>query len=215
MDVMPQHLYAPPAGLALGVVSDTVDPQSRGRVKVTLAALQLDVWAACIVPSAGQGYGVALLPKSGEVVVVAFLTPDQAFVLGAVWSGRSAMPDDAAPVAQRYAIRTAAGTMMVFDDDGPSVTLTTPQGNSLALTDAAGGSCTATVGGSSITLTPDGATLTTGSSIQLQTVTLTIDAAAVSVNAAMAQFSGVVQCDTLITNAVVSTSYSPGAGNLW
>jgi hypothetical protein len=35
------------------------------------------------------------------------------------------------------------------------------------------------------------------------------------VNAAAAKFSGVVQCDTLISNSVVSQSYSPGAGNIW
>jgi hypothetical protein len=30
----------------------------------------------------------------------------------------------------------------------------------------------------------------------------------------MAKFAGVVQCDTLITNSVVASSYTPGAGNL-
>jgi hypothetical protein len=34
------------------------------------------------------------------------------------------------------------------------------------------------------------------------------------VNAGMSKFSGVVQCDTLIANSVVSTSYTPGAGNI-
>jgi hypothetical protein len=34
------------------------------------------------------------------------------------------------------------------------------------------------------------------------------------VDAGMARFSGVVQCDTLIANSVVSSSYTPGAGNL-
>jgi hypothetical protein len=36
-----------------------------------------------------------------------------------------------------------------------------------------------------------------------------------SVNAAMAQFSGVVQCSTLIATTVVGTNYTPGAGNVW
>jgi hypothetical protein len=54
-----QHLYAPPAGLALGKVTDTADPQSRGRVKVTLLAANMDVWAPCVVPSSGRNYGAA------------------------------------------------------------------------------------------------------------------------------------------------------------
>jgi hypothetical protein len=37
----------------------------------------------------------------------------------------------------------------------------------------------------------------------------------VTVDAALSLFSGVVQCDTLISNAVISTSYTPGIGNLW
>src|SRR5271166_5135628 len=78
-----QHLYAPPTALALAQVKDTADPQSRGRVQVTLLATDVDLWAACLVPSAGTAsgtnYGVALLPKNGEIVLVAFLTPDQPF----------------------------------------------------------------------------------------------------------------------------------------
>jgi hypothetical protein len=37
----------------------------------------------------------------------------------------------------------------------------------------------------------------------------------VSVNAGMSTFSGVVQCDTLISNTVISATYTPGAGNIW
>ncbi len=44
---------------------------------------------------------------------------------------------------------------------------------------------------------------------------LDVSAAMVTVNAAMSKFSGVVQADTVITNAVVSSSYTPGAGNVW
>jgi len=37
----------------------------------------------------------------------------------------------------------------------------------------------------------------------------------VTVDAGLSKFSGVVQCDTLISNAVISASYTPGAGNIW
>jgi hypothetical protein len=37
----------------------------------------------------------------------------------------------------------------------------------------------------------------------------------VSVNAAISKFSGIVQCDVLISNSVVSQDYTPGAGNIW
>jgi uncharacterized protein involved in type VI secretion and phage assembly len=213
-----QHLYAPPTGLALGRVTDTVDPQSRGRVRVTLIATEVDVWAACVVPSAGTAsgvhYGVALLPKPDEIVLLAFLTPDQPFVIGAVWSGQSTLPEAASPVAQRYAITTGAQTTLLFDDSGPTFSVTTRDRNAITLTDAPD-SCTIQVGSTTIEATPSGVTVTTSAAIQLQTASLTVSAASVTVNAAMSQFSGVVQCDTLIANTVVGTSYTPGAGNIW
>jgi uncharacterized protein involved in type VI secretion and phage assembly len=209
-----QHLFAPPTGLALGKVADTADPQSRGRVKVTLLATDTDVWAPCVVPSAGSNYGVALLPKNDEIVLVAFLSPDQPFVIGSVWSGGSSLPSEAAPVAQRYEIKTKAGTYLVFDDAAPSVSLTTPHNNSITITDS-GDTCTVTVGSTTIEATTSGVTVTTSSSIELKTSTLTVNASSVSVNAATSTFSGLVQCDTMIANSVVGTSYTPGAGNIW
>jgi uncharacterized protein involved in type VI secretion and phage assembly len=217
MDAM-QHLFAPPTGLALGRVKDTDDPQSRGRVKVKLVATDMDIWAACVVPSAGTAsdvnYGVSLLPKNDEIVLVAFLSPDQAFVIGSVWSGRGSLPDEAAPVAQRYTIKTGAQTTMVFDDSGPSFSVTTRDKNSITLTDA-DDSCTVQVGSTSIHATTSGVTITTTASIELDTQSLTVNASSLTVNASTAQFSGLVQCETLITNSLVSTSYTPGAGNIW
>ena len=35
------------------------------------------------------------------------------------------------------------------------------------------------------------------------------------VDAAITNFTGVVQCTALIASAVVSSSYTPGAGNIW
>jgi hypothetical protein len=37
----------------------------------------------------------------------------------------------------------------------------------------------------------------------------------VKVDAGMSTFSGVVKCDTLISNTVISSTYTPGAGNIW
>ncbi len=213
-----QHLYAPSMGLALALVKDNADPQSRGRVQVTLVGNDMDVWAACVVPSAGGAsgttYGVAMLPKKGEIVLVAFLTPDQPFVLGAVWNGQNGLPTEAAPVEDCYAIKTKNGTTLVIDGSSPSVTVTTPHNNSITLTDS-GDTCTVQVGGTTIQATTSGVTVTTSSSIQLQTASLTVTASSVTVNAATSVFSGVVQCDTMIANTVVGTSYTPGAGNIW
>ncbi len=217
MDGM-QHLLSAPTGLAIGKVTDVNDSQSRGRVKVSLAATGMEVWAPCVVPSAGQSggtnYGVSFLPKVDEIVLVAFLTPDQPFILGAVWSGQNSLPSDAVPAGQRYAVVTQSETKMVFDDSAPSFTVTTKHGNEIALTDA-DDKCTITVGATTIEATTTGVTITTSASVELKTSSLTVTASSVTVNAGISKFSGIVQCDTLITNSVVSASYTPGAGNIW
>lgn len=40
-------------------------------------------------------------------------------------------------------------------------------------------------------------------------------AAMTETNAPLAKHSGVLECDTLQANAVISASYTPGAGNIW
>jgi hypothetical protein len=37
----------------------------------------------------------------------------------------------------------------------------------------------------------------------------------VDVDAGMAKFSGVVECQTLVATSVVAANYTPGAGNVW
>lgn len=61
--------------------------------------------------------------------------------------------------------------------------------------------------GAAVHVAVEGSLEVNGSSIALSAGTLTVDTG-------MARFSGVVQCDALITNSVVSSSYTPGAGNI-
>jgi hypothetical protein len=51
--------------------------------------------------------------------------------------------------------------------------------------------------------------------VTLQGNIVNINASSIDAQAATSKFSGVVQSDTLITNSVVSSSYTPGAGNIW
>ena len=69
--------------------------------------------------------------------------------------------------------------------------------------------------GNVVKLEPAGITVTTPAKLTVQASTVEVTASMVTVNAAMSKFSGVVQADTVITNSVVSSSYTPGAGNVW
>lgn len=212
---MSRHSPGPLQELHLGVVLDNDDPEERGRVKLRLAATGLEAWAAVMVPGAGSGYGVSLLPRVGEQVVAAFVGPDLPIVLGAVWSGGASQPADARPVDERYLVQSPAGLKILLDDRQPSVTIETPAGNRLVITDQGGGKVTIEQGGERVDISPGNVRIAGSGIVSIEAAQVTISAGLVKVDAGMSKFSGVVQCDTLITNTVVSTNYSPGAGNLW
>jgi hypothetical protein len=44
---------------------------------------------------------------------------------------------------------------------------------------------------------------------------LTISAPVVNLDSAFVRSQGILQSDTLITNSVIASSYTPGAGNIW
>lgn len=202
--------------LHLGQVVDNNDPDSRGRIKVLLLANELEVWASAVVPSAGRGYGIAGLPRLDEIVVLAFITPDQPILLGSLWSGGDSMPEDLKPVEERYALRTPAGMKLVLDDaDGPSMTVTTPAGYSISITDGGGGEFEVKRGSQSVKFTASSIDLDCAGQVNVNASQVNVSAATVNVDAGLSKFSGVLQADTVITNSVVSASYTPGAGNIW
>jgi uncharacterized protein involved in type VI secretion and phage assembly len=211
------HSLGPLQELHLGVVSESADPDTRGRVKVRLHSIGLELWAPVVTLGAGSGYGVSCLPRIGEQVVVAFLSPEQPLVLGAVWSGASSTPEDASPVEERYLVRTPAGIQVMLDDAaaGARVKIETPAGYHLTIDEGSGGKVTVEKGGEKIEMSPSGISITTSGQVKVEASQVSVSAGMVQVDAGMSKFSGVVQCDTLISNSVVSASYTPGAGNIW
>jgi hypothetical protein len=69
--------------------------------------------------------------------------------------------------------------------------------------------------GNSVKLQASGITVNASAKVTVTASILEVSASMVTVNAGMSRFSGVVQADTVITNSVVSASYTPGAGNIW
>lgn len=215
---MPQaslHTMGALRELHLAEVLRNDDPERRGRVEVRLHASGLQTWAAVVVPSAGGSYGVSLLPRTGEIVVLGFVAPDLPLVLGALWTGAAQPPDDARPVQDRYLIRTPAGLQLLLDDAEPKVDIQLPSGSHVTVTDSGGGKATVEVGGEKLEMSPGSIKCTTSGTFEVQASQVKISAGMVTVDAGMSKFSGVVKCDTLITQSVISSSYTPGAGNIW
>lgn len=215
MSLVNSHLLGAMSSLHLGQVMDNSDPDQRGRIKVLLHANQLEIWASVMVPSAGNGYGVVCIPRVSEIVVVAFITPEQPMVLGSVWSGQSSLPSDADPVEDHYLLKTPSGTILDMSEQDPSVTLKTPMGYSITINDSAGGEIEIKRDAQSIKLSASEIAIQSSGTVSVNASRVTISAGMVQVDAGMSRFSGVVQADTVIANAVVGTSYTPGAGNIW
>jgi hypothetical protein len=93
-------------------------------------------------------------------------------------------------------IETAAGQRVTLEDSPGSVRVEDTNGNA-------------------IMLEPSGITIRASAKVTVTASQVELTSGMVTVTAGMSRFSGVVQCDTLMANSVISASYSPGAGNIW
>jgi uncharacterized protein involved in type VI secretion and phage assembly len=214
-------------GVYPALVRDVQDPAGQGRVQVEMPWLGGDApnaraWARLATLMAGDGRGTWFIPEVGDEVLVAFQAgdPSHPFVIGALWNGVDAAPETMDANNNIRSITSRSGHHVVLDDTAGAgkVEVETQGGHRLTLDDAAGGSVTLSHS-NGVTLKMDAAgnvELTANAGVTVNApAQLSVSAGMVQVDAAMSRFSGVVQCDTLITNSVVSASYTPGAGNLW
>jgi uncharacterized protein involved in type VI secretion and phage assembly len=212
-------------GVYVALVTDNQDPDRRGRVRVKLpwspdaGGAGFEAWARVATLMAGADRGTWFVPDPDDEVVVAFDGGDERFpvVIGSLWNGADSPPETMASGNPKRTILTGAGVRITLDDSPGAVSLLleTPGGQRVRLDD---GPATVTVedsGGNSVTLDSAGVTIVAASQVKVSASTVQVDASMVTVNSGLSTFSGVVKCDTLISNTVVSAAYTPGAGNIW
>jgi len=225
----PVGLFPAPAqwlsGAHIAKVVSVQDPQSQSRVQVQLLSAdpegEAPIWARVAVPFAGDNYGAFFIPDVGCEVIVQFLAGDTTnpIVIGTLWNGATGIPETLPGNAvDRWAICGKNGTRIAIVEESAGqemVEIETPAGARATLTDQAGGSIKLEVAGNTFEMSTSGVSIQTSSQCEVQASTVTVTASSVSVNTSMATFSGTVQCNTLIASSVVSSSYTPGAGNVW
>jgi uncharacterized protein involved in type VI secretion and phage assembly len=214
-------------GVFPALVTDIRDPDGLGRVKVTLpwapdtGGARYEAWARVATLMGGQKRGSWFVPDPDDEVLVGFEggDPRRPFVLGGLWNGRDEPPTsmDGAGRNERKMIRSRNGVQVTLDDaDGrEQLILETPGGQRMTLKDGPGAVEIVDSNGNSVKLESSGVTITAAAKVTINASTAEISAGILTVNAGMSKFSGVVQADTIITNAVISASYTPGAGNVW
>ncbi len=209
-------------------VTDVQDPDAQGRVQLRLPFVEAGdggaalAWARLATLMAGGDRGTWFIPEVDDEVLVAFVggDPRRPVVIGALWNGVDAPPETMDSDNNVRSVTSRSGHRLVFDDTAGAeqVVLETQGGHTLTLNDSAGGIVTLEhANGAKITIDAAGnIEITANVKVKIQAPAgLDITAAMVTVDAAMSKFSGVVKADTVITNSVVSASYTPGAGNVW
>ena len=69
--------------------------------------------------------------------------------------------------------------------------------------------------GNTITIDSSGVSIESSAKVSVTASTVEVTSGMVTVDAAMSKFSGVVKCDVLQATTVISSTYTPGAGNVW
>lgn len=209
------------------LVVDIVDPEGQGRVRVRLPWAPdsddeaYEVWARLATFMAGENRGSWFIPDVDDEVLVAFESgdPRRPYVVGALWNGRDAPPEsmDGAGKNDKKVLRSRNGVQVTLDDTQGQETLIleTPGGQTARLEDGPGRIEIRDSNGNSVTLESSGVTVQAAAKVTVSASLVEVSAGMVTVNAGFSSFSGVLQADTVITNSVISASYTPGAGNIW
>jgi uncharacterized protein involved in type VI secretion and phage assembly len=214
-------------GVYPAVVTDLQDPDSQGRVEVKLpwcpdpkgGAEGYTAWARIAMLMAGSNRGTWFIPDQDDEVLVAFEggDPRRPFVLGMLWNGADSPPESADSNNYIKSITSRNGVKITIDDtDGAEkYKVETPGGHSMSMEDSGMKIEIKDSSSNTVKMEASGITVTASAQVKVEAGTVQVDAGSVTVNAGISTFSGVVKCDTLITNSVVSPSYTPGAGNVW
>ncbi|WP_437764029.1 phage baseplate assembly protein V [Sorangium sp. So ce281] len=139
---------APIHGVAIGVVTNTQDPEGLGRVRLKfpwLAEADESNWARVAAPMAGDGRGVYFGLEVDDEVLVAFEhgSLERPFVVGALWNGKDRPPagnDDGKNNVR--VIRSRSGHTILLDDTegAEKITIADGTGKSTIVIDGPAGS---------------------------------------------------------------------------
>jgi uncharacterized protein involved in type VI secretion and phage assembly len=202
-------------GVHTGLVVRVDDPDGQGRVKVRLpwatdAGEGYEAWARLATLMAGAGRGSWFIPDVDDEVLVAFEAghPGRPYVIGALWNGQDPPPEAMDADNTVRTIRTRSGVTIRMSDaaGAESLQLETPGGHRVRLSDGPGTIVVEDASGNTVTLARAGIEVAATTNVTVRASAVEVSAGLVRVDARMARFSGTVQAETVIANAVVAPS---------
>jgi len=138
-------LMAAVNGLQIGIVTQLEnDPDGEDRIHVRLPIVDNEVegiWARVATLDAGENRGSFFRPEIEDEVIVGFINgnPNDAIVLGMMNSSAKPAPITASDDNNEKGFVTRSEMKFIFNDDEVSVTVETPNGNKMVISDADGG----------------------------------------------------------------------------
>lgn len=132
-------------GLQIGIVTRLEgDPEGEERIAVKLPMIDNGgdgTWARVAILDAGEERGSFFRPEIGDEVIVGFLNnhPDEPVVLGMLHSSAKPAPLSTTDDNHEKGFVTRSKMKFIFNDDEVSVTVETPNGNRVTLSDNDGG----------------------------------------------------------------------------
>jgi uncharacterized protein involved in type VI secretion and phage assembly len=158
-------------GLQIGVVSALEgDPDEEHSIQVKLPKISAEeegVWARVLTMHAGENYGVHFLPEIGHEILVGFLNddPNQAIVLGSLFSNTNTSPIEYSDDNFEKVIMTKSEIKITMNDELKSITLDTPAGKLITLDEDEAYIKLEDENGNSIIMDADGITIESGKDI--------------------------------------------------
>ncbi|KAB8144608.1 VgrG-related protein [Chloroflexia bacterium SDU3-3] len=141
-----RETISPMQGLMIGIVTDNIDPDKMGRVKVKLPWLTNDhttYWARLVSTGGGNNRGTHILPEINDEVLVGFEQGDldRPFVIGGLWNGKDAPPNttdkavSGGKVIQRTFYSRIGHKFIIDDSDGAAgISIIDKDNNSIIIT---------------------------------------------------------------------------------
>lgn len=195
---------SPVKGLQIGIVTSLEnDPEGEHRVKVKIPIVDKDgegLWCKMAMPDAGDNRGFYFRPEIGDEVVIGFLSedPNYGIVLGCLHSSAKPAPLMASNDNHEKGMVTRSQMKWLWNDDKKILTIETPAGNTVLISDDEKEISLKDEHGNSIQMNGDGITIQSSKDIILKAAAdMTVEAGTnVEVNAgASLKASGSAQAE--------------------
>lgn len=161
-------------GLHIGTVSQVHDdPAGAFRILVNLPTVDAEsegAWCRVASIDAGENRGFYFRPEVGDEVVVGFLNnrPEEGVVLGGLHSSAKPAPVEPAEENAEKGFVSQSELKLLFNEETKSIELSTPEGNTLLISEDEGGISLTDQNDNKLVLNADGITLESAADLILK-----------------------------------------------